>query len=80
MMRTLIRFGTLAAAALSLAVVVLEVRADEKEIPIDKVPTAVMKAVKDKFPGAKLVGASKEKEDDKLVYEVTIKSKGHNID
>ena len=69
----------------TLAVVVLlvpVVRADEKEekVPLDKLPKAVVEAVKAKFAGATLVSAEKEKEDGKTVYEVNIKHKGHTIE
>lgn len=54
----------------------------ETKVPLDKVPKAVLDAVKAKFPKAKLVGAAKEKgeEKDKFVYEITIKNEGHNTD
>lgn len=70
----------------ALAVVVLvapAIRAeDEKEekIPLNKLPKAVVEAVKAKFAGATLVSAEKEKEDGKTVYEVNIKHKGHTIE
>jgi uncharacterized membrane protein YkoI len=69
-----------------LAVVVLFVPAfraeDEKEekVPLDKLPKAVVEAVKAKFKGATLVSAEKEKEDGKTVYEVNLKHKGHTIE
>jgi hypothetical protein len=47
-------------------------RADEEKVPLDKLPKAVSGAVKKKFPKAKLVSASKELEDKKTVYEVTL--------
>jgi uncharacterized membrane protein YkoI len=55
-------------------------RADEEKIPLDKVPKAVLEAVKTKFPNAEMKGASKEKEDGKTLYEVSIKNKGQSID
>jgi uncharacterized membrane protein YkoI len=54
--------------------------ADEEKVPLDKVPKAVLNAVKAKFPGAEIKGASKETEGGKTTYEVAIKSKGQNID
>jgi uncharacterized membrane protein YkoI len=69
-----------------LAVVVLVVpalrAADEKEekVPLDKLPKAVVEAVKAKFAGAILVSAETEKEDGKTVYEVNLKHKGHAIE
>lgn len=55
---------------------------DEKEdkVPLDKVPKAVLDAVKAKFKGAELVSAQTEKEDGKLVYEINLKHKGHKVD
>lgn len=57
-------------------------RADDKEekVPLDKVPKAVLKAVKAKFKDAELVGAQTEKEDDKLLYEINLKDKGQSVD
>lgn len=52
----------------------------EEKVPLDKVPKPVMEAVKARFKDAKVTGASKETEDGKLVYEVTIKDKNQNID
>jgi uncharacterized membrane protein YkoI len=56
------------------------VRAEEEKVPLDKVPKAVLDTVKAKFEGAELVGASKETEDGKTTYEVTIKHRGTKID
>jgi uncharacterized membrane protein YkoI len=57
-------------------------RADDKEekVPLDKLPKAVLKAVKDKFKDAELVSAQTEKEDDKLLYEVNLKDKGKTVE
>ncbi|MBI1917520.1 MAG: PepSY-like domain-containing protein [Planctomycetes bacterium] len=55
-------------------------RADEEKVPLDKVPKEVMDAVKGRFPGAKLLGASKEKEDGKTVYEISLTYKNHHHD
>jgi hypothetical protein len=53
---------------------------DEEKVPLDKLPKAVIDAVKNKFPKAELVEASKESEDGKTVYEVEIKNDGKKID
>jgi uncharacterized membrane protein YkoI len=53
---------------------------DEEKVPLDKLPKAVTEAVKKKFPKAELVAASKETEDGKTEYEVTIKDDGKKID
>src|SRR5262245_37045236 len=54
--------------------------AGESKVPLDKVPKAVMDTVKARFPEAKLIGASSEKTDDKLIYEVELEFKGLHHD
>ena len=54
--------------------------ADEEKVPLDKLPAKVLDAVKTKFPKADLVSASKEKENNETIYEVSIKDDGHKID
>jgi hypothetical protein len=78
-MRTVIPWRSAAVAA-ALVVLVAAVRADEEKVPLDKLPRAVGDAVKAKFPGAELVGASKEVEKGETLYEVALKYKGHNHD
>jgi len=56
------------------------VRADEVEIPLDKLPKPVLDAVKKRFPKAELVEAAKETEGDKVEYEVTLKDGGTKYD
>jgi hypothetical protein len=64
--------GVLAAAAL---------RADEEKVDLDKVPKAVLDAVKKKFPDAKLTGATKEKGDDgKEIFEIEFTFKDHKYE
>ncbi len=60
----------------------LAVGADGKEekVPLDKVPKAVLKAVKAKFKGAEVVGALTEKDNGKLVYEISLKQGKQKID
>lgn len=53
---------------------------DEEKVPLDKLPKAVVEAVKKKFPKAEMVEASKEKEDGNTVYEVEIREDGKTID
>ncbi len=67
-------------ATVGLFVLVAVARADEEKVPLDKVPKAVLDAVKAKFPDAKLVSAEKETEDGKTVYEIAIKNKGQSIE
>jgi hypothetical protein len=53
---------------------------DEQEVPLGKVPKPVLQAVKDRFGGAEVTGASREREEGALVYEVAIEDKGQRID
>jgi hypothetical protein len=55
-------------------------RADEDKVPLDKLPKPIVEALKKKFPKAELIEASKETEDGKTEYEVTIKDDGKKID
>jgi uncharacterized membrane protein YkoI len=66
--------------AFALAAFVGAGRADEEKVPLDKLPAKVLDAVKTKFPKADLVSASKEKENNEIIYEVAIKDDGHKID
>jgi uncharacterized membrane protein YkoI len=64
------RLGTLAVLGLGLGLSVASSRADEEKIPVEKVPKAVIKAFKEKFPEATIKAAIKEEEDGKTVYEI----------
>ena len=59
---------------------VVLVRADEEKVPLDKVPKVVVAAVQKRFPKLEITGASKEKDGEKLVYEVSLKKADKNID
>ena len=72
--------GLIALAVVGLVASLATVRADEEKIDLDKVPKAVLDAVKAKFPDAKLTGASKEGEGDKVVYEVAFTFKEHKYE
>jgi uncharacterized membrane protein YkoI len=73
-MRKQVVRGLLAAVA---ALVLLPAAwADEEKVPLDKLPKAVVEALKKRFPDAELVSAEKEDENGKTVYEVAIKNKG----
>ena len=56
------------------------VRANEEKVPLDKLPQAVTEAVQKRFPKVEMTGASKEKDGDRVVYEVTLKKDGKAID
>lgn len=66
--------------ALAVLVVSAGARADEEAVPLDKLPKAVREAVEKRFPKVMMKEASKEKDGDKVVYEVTLKKDGKNID
>jgi Peptidase propeptide and YPEB domain/Putative beta-lactamase-inhibitor-like, PepSY-like len=68
------------AIAVGLILVVGSTRADEEKTPLDKVPAAALQAVKKRFPDAQISGASKETENGKTVYEVTLKDKGRTVE
>jgi hypothetical protein len=74
------RLTGFALAVLAALVLLAGARAGEEKVKFDKVPKAVLDAVKAKFPGAKLLGASKEKEGDKVVYEISLTYKKHHHD
>jgi hypothetical protein len=76
-MRTLILLGV---CSLIGGPFVAETVADEQSIPVEKLPKAVLKAAKSKFPKAEIKGAAKEVEDGKTTYEVMLKQKGRSID
>ena len=52
----------------------------EEKVTLDKLPKAVLQAVKDRFPRGELGEASKETENGKTEYEVSLKLNGSSID
>lgn len=56
------------------------VGADEEKIPVEKLPEAVLKVVKAKYPQAKIDEASKEVEDGVTTYEVELKHEGRGVE
>src|SRR4051794_34356856 len=55
-------------------------RAQEGEIPLDRVPKAVMDSAKARFPGAEIKGASEEAEDGKPpVYALEMKHRRRDV-
>ena len=50
------------------------------EVALDKLPKAVADSLKAKFPGCEITKALSETENDKLVYEVSLKHKSTNYD
>jgi hypothetical protein len=56
------------------------VRADEEKVLLNKLPKAVVEAVQKRFPKIQMAGASMEKDGTKVVYEISLKKGGKNID
>jgi len=65
---------------LGLSVLMVPARADDEKIPVDKLPAAVRKAIKTKFPKAEIESASKEVEDGDTIYEVELEVKDRSVD
>ena len=77
-MRTLALIATVMFAA---TISVTPSRADnEEKVPLDKLPKAVSEAVQKRFPKLELKEASKEKDGNKVLFEVSLKKDGKNID
>jgi hypothetical protein len=75
-MRSMTVAGLLAALGLASGT-----RAQDGEIPLDRVPKAVMNAAKARFPGAEIKRASQETEDGKPpVYALELKHHRHDVD
>jgi hypothetical protein len=68
------------AAFVGLSMLSVAARADEEKISVEDLPAAVTKAVKKKFPEAKIRGAAKEVEDGKTTFEVELTDEGHAVD
>ena len=60
--------------------VVLITAAVADDIQPDKLPKPVVDSLKAKFPGCEITKALSETEDNKLVYEISLKHKGTNYD
>lgn len=73
-------FTRMAMAALVASFVVTSARADDEDVAIDKIPAAILKTVKAKFPTAKINKASKEVEEGKTVYELEMTDGGKSLD
>jgi uncharacterized membrane protein YkoI len=76
------RLGVVVVAGL--VVLAAVARADDKakpeKVPLDKVPKAVMDAIKGRFPKAEISSVEKETEDGKVVYDVELKSEGRKYE
>jgi hypothetical protein len=68
-------------AALGVLALTGAAQADEEKIAVKELPKAVVKAVKAKFPGAKIKEAAEEEDDEgETTYEVSLEFKGHSYD
>jgi DNA-binding NtrC family response regulator len=77
-MRSILR--CVALAAVLGIVCVSNIKAEEKAVPLDKLPKVVTDAVKKMFPKANMVEATQEEVEGKIEYEVIIKENGKKID
>jgi len=71
--------GTVLALS-SLYIVMARAEDKAEKIPLDKVPKAVMDAIKGRFPGAGISSVEKEKEGDKIVYDIELKHNGRKFE
>jgi len=74
----IIRIGI--AMSIATLLVLPATSAKEEKVSLDQVPAPVMTTVKARFGDAVVKGAGKEKEKGRLVYEITLEEKGHNVD
>jgi uncharacterized membrane protein YkoI len=73
--------GWLVASGITgLLIVVTVAQADDKKISLDKVPKAVMTAVKDRFPGADITSVEKETENGEVIYDFELKHDGRKYE
>lgn len=75
--RRLIR--TLTTAAVMGVIWTALVFSDDEKLALDKLPKAVVDAIKAKFSAAELVEAEKEMDDGRPVYEVDLKIQGQKL-
>lgn len=69
-----------AGTALALLILAAVRPAAAENVPLHKVPKPVLDAVRARFENARIVRADKDLEDGKLLYEVTIRQQGRNMD
>src|SRR5262249_26832403 len=78
-MRSVIGWAGVSAVA-TLLVLGTTARADDKKVPPEKVPKAVMDAVKARFPGAEITSVEKETMDGKVIYDIELKQQGRKYE
>lgn len=64
------------ALSLAAALVAVVAKAEEKAVPVEQVPPAVVKAIKDQFPNAQMRHAKQDTLNEELVYEVDLNVDG----
>jgi hypothetical protein len=69
-----------AVVILGFSVLIVAAKADEQNVPIDKLPSAVLKAVTRRFPKAEIEKAVKEVEGGATTYEVELEIKDRSVD
>jgi uncharacterized membrane protein YkoI len=74
------RLGVSAVIGLVLLAAVAGAEEKAKKVPLDKVPKAVMGAVKARFPGADVTSVEKETEGGKVVYDIELKHNGRKYE
>ena len=67
-------------SVLGVFAVVMVAGADDKKVPLDKVPKEVMDAIKGRFPEAKVTSVEKETEDGAVVYDIELTHKGRKYE
>ena len=77
-MRKLLVMGIV--TALGIGGLIVPAYADDAKIDFDKLPAAVQKTIKRKFPKAEIENASKEVEDGNTIYEVELEIKDRSVD
>jgi Putative beta-lactamase-inhibitor-like, PepSY-like len=69
-----------AVAILGFSVLIVAAKADDQNVPIDKLPSAVLKAVKRRFPKAEIERAVKEVKGGATTYEVELEINDRSVD
>jgi hypothetical protein len=77
MRQSVVRF---AIVALFLLIGTAEVRPQDEAVPLDKIPKAVMNALRAKFPKAKIDKCTKAKEGNDIVYDIEFKQEGRKCE
>jgi uncharacterized membrane protein YkoI len=76
----LARIGVVAVAVAALTLAVRAADEKPEKIAFDKAPKAIQSAVNGRFPGAEVTSLTKEKEGDKIVFDVELTHKGRKYE